>query len=67
VGRALGVPLYRRVISGSAVETGLNYGTREGVNETQTQDVAGDETEDLFHLLQEVKVDSIHLYNHFPC
>jgi diphthine-ammonia ligase len=56
VGRALGVPLYRRVITGSALETSLDYGTRAGISETQVQDVDGDETEDLLRLLQEVKV-----------
>ncbi|KAG6833888.1 hypothetical protein H0H87_007899 [Tephrocybe sp. NHM501043] len=50
VARALDVPLYRRVISGSAVEQGSEYGSRksQGVNA-----VEGDETEDLLALLSE--------------
>lgn len=65
IGQALGVPLYRRVISGSAIETGLDYGTRVGVSESQEQNVDGDETEDLFSLLQDVKVMP-HLYIFLP-
>lgn len=56
VGQALGVPLYRRVITGSAIQTGLNYGPRKGTSESTIQNVEGDETEDLFALLQDVKV-----------
>ncbi|KAK7060526.1 hypothetical protein VNI00_001292 [Paramarasmius palmivorus] len=51
VARALDVPLYRRVIAGSAVEQGSEYGTR-----TSSDGVQGDETEDLYGLLSTVKV-----------
>ncbi|KAG8810594.1 hypothetical protein FRC19_004423 [Serendipita sp. 401] len=55
VGRALDVPLYRRVITGTAVELSNEYGTRDGTESKDDQAVRGDETEDLFELLQEVK------------
>ena len=44
---ALAMPLYRRQIAGSAVQTGRYYNTSEENNR-------GDETEDLLELLQEV-------------
>ncbi|KAJ7094639.1 hypothetical protein B0H15DRAFT_969751 [Mycena belliarum] len=50
VARALDVPLYRRVISGLAVEQGSEYGARNGAS-----GIAGDETEDLYELLRTVK------------
>ncbi|KAF8630333.1 hypothetical protein AX15_002983 [Amanita polypyramis BW_CC] len=50
VASALDVPLYRRVITGSAVEQGSEYGTR-----TRIAAVEGDETEDLYALLSNVK------------
>ncbi|KAJ7684045.1 hypothetical protein B0H17DRAFT_1226051 [Mycena rosella] len=50
VARALDVPLYRRVISGQAVEQGSEYGARTGAG-----GIAGDETEDLYALLSTVK------------
>ncbi|ESK96116.1 meiotically up-regulated 71 protein [Moniliophthora roreri MCA 2997] len=50
VARALDVPLYRRVIAGSAVEQGSEYGAR-----TSLDGVHGDETEDLYDLLSTVK------------
>ena len=53
VARALDVPLYRRVISGAAVQRGLEYGAR---NSKDSGGVVGDETEDLYSLLQTVKV-----------
>ena len=53
VGRALGVPLYRQVISGKAVEQGSEYGGREPAC---SGGILGDETEDLYELLQTVKV-----------
>ncbi|CAG8759493.1 15211_t:CDS:2, partial [Acaulospora colombiana] len=56
VAQALDVPLYRRVIEGSAVEMGNEYGTRAGIRESVDQSVPGDETEDLFYLLQDVIV-----------
>ncbi|KAF8076527.1 hypothetical protein FPV67DRAFT_1664788 [Lyophyllum atratum] len=52
VARALEVPLYRRVITGNAVEQGSEYGSRDA---TGPGAVAGDETEDLFALLSDVK------------
>lgn len=53
VAQALDVPLYRRVISGAAVEQGSEYGGREP---SQASGVSGDETEDLYALLSTVKV-----------
>ncbi|KAI0638098.1 hypothetical protein C8Q77DRAFT_1153777 [Trametes polyzona] len=52
VGRALDVPLYRRVISGSAVEQGGEYGARDPAH---SGGISGDETEDLYELLSTVK------------
>ncbi|KAG6903505.1 hypothetical protein C0995_005528 [Termitomyces sp. Mi166 len=52
VARALEVPLYRRVITGTAVEQGSEYGSRDSKGVTA---VEGDETEDLLALLSEVK------------
>ena len=51
--RALDVPLYRRIITGTAIELGSEYGGR---NAKDAGGVAGDETEDLFVLLSSVKV-----------
>lgn len=42
---AMGLPLYRRTIEGSSLDTGREYSQREG-----------DEVEDLYHLLKLVKV-----------
>ncbi|PAV20984.1 meiotically up-regulated 71 [Pyrrhoderma noxium] len=53
VAGALDVPLYRKVISGSAVEQGGEYGSREGGQ--SSGGVKGDETEDLYELLLEIK------------
>ncbi|KAF8351342.1 hypothetical protein F5887DRAFT_875574 [Amanita rubescens] len=50
VASALGVPLYRRVITGSAVEQGSEYGARSRIVA-----IEGDETEDLYELLLNVK------------
>ncbi|KAF8812566.1 hypothetical protein BYT27DRAFT_7160154 [Phlegmacium glaucopus] len=52
VARALEVPLYRRVITGQAIEQGSEYGGR---NAKDVDAVAGDETEDLFELLSTIK------------
>ncbi|KAF9569327.1 hypothetical protein CPC08DRAFT_653266 [Agrocybe pediades] len=52
VARALDVPLYRRIISGNAVEQGSEYGGRSANN---AGGVTGDETEDLYELLSTVK------------
>ncbi|PFH52835.1 hypothetical protein AMATHDRAFT_139377 [Amanita thiersii Skay4041] len=51
VARALDVPLYRRVITGSAIEQGSEYGSRTCISTA----VNGDETEDLYELLSSVK------------
>lgn len=53
VARALDVPLYRRVISGSAVDMSSEYGSR---NVRENGALEGDETEDLYTLLSDVKV-----------
>ena len=55
VAQALDVPLIRRVIRGMAIQQGIEYGSRDALpsEESVTQ---GDETEDLFLLLEEVKV-----------
>ncbi|KAF9818346.1 hypothetical protein IEO21_02861 [Rhodonia placenta] len=58
VAQALDVPLYRRVISGAAVEQGSEYGGREP---SQASGVSGDETEDLYALLSTVKRDQAEL------
>ncbi|PPQ99038.1 hypothetical protein CVT24_003598 [Panaeolus cyanescens] len=52
VARALDVPLYRKVITGNAVEHGAEYGGR---NVGNAGGVTGDETEDLFEILSLVK------------
>lgn len=54
VAAALETPLYRRVISGTAIEQGSEYGARGMI--TGPAAVPGDETEDLFELLKLVKV-----------
>ncbi|EIN10404.1 hypothetical protein PUNSTDRAFT_22799, partial [Punctularia strigosozonata HHB-11173 SS5] len=50
VAQALDVPLYRRIISGAAIAQGGEYGARN-----DQQGVAGDETEDMYALLSDVK------------
>ncbi|KAG8694073.1 hypothetical protein FRC08_008727 [Ceratobasidium sp. 394] len=55
VAGALGVPLFRRTIHGSAIEQGGEYGRREGRADFGEAGIAGDETEDMFELLSEVK------------
>ncbi|KAG9075561.1 hypothetical protein FS749_012764 [Ceratobasidium sp. UAMH 11750] len=55
VAGALGVPLFRRTIHGSAIEQGGEYGRREGRADFGEAGIAGDETEDMFALLSEVK------------
>ncbi|KAG6821595.1 hypothetical protein H0H93_000104 [Arthromyces matolae] len=52
VARALEVPLYRRIITGTAVEQGSEYGSRSSKGKSL---VEGDETEDLLALLMDVK------------
>lgn len=57
VARALEVPLYRKTIDGTALEQGSEYGGRTA---NTSGGVRGDETEDLFDLLSNVKVgDSV--------
>ncbi len=53
VARALDVPLYRRVISGTALVQESEYGGRDA---KERGGVDGDETEDLYALLAHVKV-----------
>lgn len=53
VSGALGVPLYRRIISGDAVQQGTEYGGRKAQD---AGGVKGDETEDLYELLLQVIV-----------
>lgn len=55
VARALDIPLYRRVIKGSAVEQGGEYGSRDGTAPI-SKALSGDETEDLLELLRTVLV-----------
>jgi diphthine-ammonia ligase len=52
VAEALDITLYRRIIEGNALEQGAEYGRRDN----STSGVTGDETEDLYALLTEVKV-----------
>ncbi|KAH8105926.1 hypothetical protein BXZ70DRAFT_998103 [Cristinia sonorae] len=52
VAQALDVPLYRRVITGIAVNMGSEYGSRTA---SENKGIKGDETEDLFELLSAVK------------
>lgn len=54
VAQALDVPLYRRVISGTAVDLSSEYGSR---NASSNGAMEGDETEDLYTLLSTVKVN----------
>lgn len=55
VAQALDVPLFRRVIVGTAVEQGVEYGGRNASDPPVNKD---DETEDLYALLAQVKVKS---------
>ena len=64
VARALDVPLYRRVISGTALAQDSEYGGRDA---RERGGVDGDETEDLYALLSHVKVMqtlSMHPFSH---
>lgn len=54
VAEALAVPLYRRVITGAAVEQNAEYGGRNAID---AGGVPGDETEDMYDLLTTVKVN----------
>lgn len=53
VARALDVPLYRRIINGTALVQDSEYGGRDA---KERGGVDGDETEDLYALLADVKV-----------
>lgn len=53
VAEALDVPLYRKVITGLAVQQTTEYGSRGA---SGSKGVIGDETEDLYELLLQVKV-----------
>ena len=53
VAQALDVPLYRKVISGTAIDVNSEYGER---HIERNVGLKGDETEDLFELLSTVKV-----------
>lgn len=55
VAQALEVPLYRKVISGTAVDMSSEYGSRDA---SANGALNGDETEDLHALLATVKVDT---------
>jgi diphthine-ammonia ligase len=63
VARALDVPLYRRVISGTAVMQSSEYGGRDA---EERGGINGDETEDLYALLTDVKVMQIPSTHLFP-
>jgi hypothetical protein len=65
VAGALGVPLFRRTIYGSAVEQGGEYGDRGGQADRSAEGVTGDETEDMFALLSEVKVRRSYCYTNW--
>ncbi|KAI0036809.1 hypothetical protein K488DRAFT_40407 [Vararia minispora EC-137] len=54
VAQALGVPLIRRVIRGTAIEQGAEYGERKALPDDQNI-IVGDETEDMYALLLDVK------------
>lgn len=51
-GKALGLPLYRRSLTGKAANANKNYSFEAAKADTETVD----EVEDLFYLLQEVKL-----------
>jgi diphthine-ammonia ligase len=54
--QALDLPFFSRAIKGTAVNVGGEYGTREGKDKGKQKENDGDETEDLYELLKEVKV-----------
>ncbi|KAJ8292022.1 Diphthine--ammonia ligase [Rhodotorula toruloides] len=53
--QALDLPFFSRAIKGTAVNVGGEYGTREGKDKGKQKENDGDETEDLYELLKEVK------------
>lgn len=54
IAQAMDMPHYSRIIRGRAVEQGPEYGNR--VQGGEGSGVVGDETEDLYKLLQDVMV-----------
>lgn len=54
IAEALGLPLFRRQISGTAVDQSNDYATTADAREKGS--VTGDETEDLYELLKDVIV-----------
>lgn len=54
--QALDLPFFSRAIKGTAVNVGGEYGTREGKDKVKRTENDGDETEDLYELLKDVKV-----------
>lgn len=64
IAQSLRLPLYTRTITGTAVNVAGEYGDRKGVADVDEREeknesgggTAGDETEDLWELLKEVKV-----------
>ncbi|EGU11487.1 Meiotically up-regulated 71 protein [Rhodotorula toruloides ATCC 204091] len=55
IAQALDLPFFSRAIKGTAVNVGGEYGTREGKEKGKQKENDGDETEDLYELLKEVK------------
>ena len=64
VAQALDVPLYRRVIQGSAIEQSNEYGGREA--NPASEPLSSDETEDLYELLRTVVVRPLVLLRRRP-
>jgi len=54
VAEALRLPLYRQTIRGTPLELGSEYGSRS--HASSTKGVEGDETEDMYKLLNQIKV-----------
>lgn len=69
IAKALRLPLYTRVIKGTAVNVAGEYGSRRGTLDREEDNghigTEGDETEDLYELLMEVKVRLIQVGS--PC
>lgn len=67
IAQSLRLPLFTRVIQGSPVTVAGEYGSRRGVLDRDDDGSAGggtegDETEDLYELLKEVKVRANAIY-----
>ncbi|CBQ69413.1 conserved hypothetical protein [Sporisorium reilianum SRZ2] len=54
VAEAMQLPLYRRIIKGTAINQRAEYGSRAAASSSSTPEQQ-DETEDLYHLLMDVK------------